>query len=216
MLLKKQKQRAQTSSGKTFRCESSVFRAPPFRGAGLNSKDFCSSTRECPEHSLNIRRNSGAKCPKSQISLINDLKSRSKNFPLIALGKLRTHFQIARFVIWSSVQISPLADFSVQSQSGLANCSTLLGGTFGQYSAQKFCFLSSPAMTLVRVVQIQWLFSFFPAHFRENTRLVGSACADSRNGLRVKTQRVKTSETSQKKAIFREDFEDIQKYFKIQ
>ena len=38
----------------------------------------------------------------------------------------------------------------------------------------------------------------------------------SGNGLRVKTQRVKLPKTSQKKAIFREDFEDIQKYFKIQ
>ena len=36
----------------------------------------------------------------------------------------------------------------------------------------------------------------------------------SGNGLRVKSQRVKLPKTSQKKAIFREDFEDIQKSIK--
>ena len=36
------------------------------------------------------------------------------------------------------------------------------------------------------------------------------------NGLRVKTERVKTSENHSEEAIFREDFEDIQKYSKIQ
>ena len=41
-------------------------------------------------------------------------------------------------------------------------------------------------------------------------------CENAGNGLRVKTQRVKLPKTSQKKAIFREIFEDIQKYPKIQ
>ena len=40
--------------------------------------------------------------------------------------------------------------------------------------------------------------------------------SNSGNGLRVKIQRVKLPKTYQKKAIFREDFEVIQKYYKIQ
>ena len=53
------------------------------------------------------------------------------------------------------------------------------------------------------------------AHMLQPCLGINSLFHQSGKGSRVKTQRVKTSE-NQKNAIFRDNFEDIQKYFKSQ